>query len=155
MADAKVKKKGVVLFIVMISIIILIALANVLLSTILNQSRLTGHQSGRIQAYYAAMVGISVAYDRLFFNAWAVPAPGAHNEFVICREAGATKPAGTVCTWRDDTLPQTVPYILISVAGRNTAAYSVGTVNFPVCPNSVTYNACIFSYVNYTYTPTS
>lgn len=153
MSEAKTRKKGVVLFIVLASIIVLIALANVLLSIISNQARLTGHQLGRVQAYYAATGGLGVAYDRLYFKAWAIPAAGAHNEFAICREPGAPVPGGVACTWTDRALPNNVPYILISVAGRNTGTYGVGGVNFPACPAGIVSDACIFSFVNYTYTP--
>ncbi len=47
------------------TILIIVVLANVILSIILSQTRLTHHQISRIQAYYAALGGMNYALDML------------------------------------------------------------------------------------------
>ena len=55
---------------VLVIILVVIALAQGVLSIILNQSRLTHHNVSRISAYYAAMAGINLAYENLRTNTW-------------------------------------------------------------------------------------
>ena len=58
-------KKGIALFVV-IGVIMLVTLAaNTILNVILSQTRLARHETGRIQAFYAAKAGIYHAIDRL------------------------------------------------------------------------------------------
>ncbi len=70
MAKARIKEKAIALFIVLATILVIIALANAILTIILSQSRLTHHQVSRIQAYYAAMAGINFALEQLRTGAW-------------------------------------------------------------------------------------
>ena len=61
----RIGKKAVVLFIVLVTIIMVVTFASVILSIMLNQFRLTHHQTSRIQAYYAAQAGVNYAIERL------------------------------------------------------------------------------------------
>jgi len=63
--SAKISRKGVALFIVLGTIIIVLTFATVILSIIASQARLTHHQVSRIQAYYAGMAGVNYATEML------------------------------------------------------------------------------------------
>lgn len=63
-------KKGVALFIVLGTILIVVILANVVLNIILSQSRLTHHQVSRIRAYYAGLAGMNFALEQLRTGTW-------------------------------------------------------------------------------------
>lgn len=54
------------------TLLVVVILANVILSTILSQSRLTHHQISRIQAYYAAMAGMNYALEQLRLGNWHI-----------------------------------------------------------------------------------
>ncbi len=58
-------KKGIVLFLVLGTLLVVVSLAAVMLSLILSHARLTYHQTSRIQAYYAAMAGTNYALEKL------------------------------------------------------------------------------------------
>lgn len=62
--------RGIVLLLVLGMLLVVIALANVFLNIILNQSFFTHHQTSRIQAYYAAQSGINYALERLRNGSW-------------------------------------------------------------------------------------
>ena len=64
-------KKGMALLTVLVVLLIVVALANGMLSIMLNQSRLTHHNVSRIRAYYAAMAGVKLAYENLRTDSWA------------------------------------------------------------------------------------
>jgi len=69
--------KGIVLFIVLGTIVVVMVLANIVLHIVNSQSRLTHHQVSRIQSYYAAQAGANYAREMLRLNnaAWT-PATG-------------------------------------------------------------------------------
>lgn len=84
-------KKGVLLFIVLGTIIVVATLSTVILRIILSQSRLTHHQVSRIQAQYAAKAGVIYALDKLRKNDDANwPATGEYTW--IMRRSGSTPP---------------------------------------------------------------
>ena len=58
-------KRGVILFIVLGTIIVVMGLAIIVLRIIATQSRLTRHQVNRIQAQYAAKAALIFVMDRL------------------------------------------------------------------------------------------
>jgi len=62
---SKTDKRGVVLFIVLMTIVIVSTLASVVLSIMVSQARLTHHQASRIQAYYASQAGVNYAIEML------------------------------------------------------------------------------------------
>ena len=65
------KRKGMLLFIVLATIILVSILCTVILRIMLSQSRLTHHQVSRIQAQYAAKAGMVYALDRLRMGLWS------------------------------------------------------------------------------------
>lgn len=75
----KSKEKGVVLFIVLATLMIVIVLANAMLNIMSSQSRLTHHQVSRIQAYYAAQAGMNLAIERLRTGTWG------SGEYSLCK----------------------------------------------------------------------
>jgi Tfp pilus assembly protein PilX len=70
MLKSKSARRGVALFIVLGTILIVVILANVVLNIILSQSRLTHHQISRIRAYYAGLAGMNYALEQLRTGAW-------------------------------------------------------------------------------------
>ncbi|MBU0503961.1 MAG: hypothetical protein ABH882_05855 [Candidatus Omnitrophota bacterium] len=68
-----VSQKGVALLLVLSSLLIVAILANIVLGFILNQARLTKHRVSRIQAYYAAQMGVVYAREKLRSGAWVSP----------------------------------------------------------------------------------
>lgn len=58
-------KRGIVLFITLGMLLVVMALANVILSIISSQSRLTHHQASRIQAYYASQAAVNYTLEKL------------------------------------------------------------------------------------------
>ncbi len=69
-------KNAVALFVVLGTLLIVVILANVILSFIFSQSRFTHHKVSRIQASYAAQAGMNYALDKLRTGNWTIPAPG-------------------------------------------------------------------------------
>lgn len=63
-------EKGIALFMALGLLLIVVVFANVILTIMLNQSRVTGHQVGRIQAYYAGIAGMNLALDNLLNQQW-------------------------------------------------------------------------------------
>jgi len=51
-------------------LLVVMVLANVVIRMMLSQSRLTRHQVGRIQAYYATWAGINYAIEQLRLGNW-------------------------------------------------------------------------------------
>jgi Tfp pilus assembly protein PilX len=66
----KVNRKGIVLLLVITVILIVVILGEIILKIAASQARLTRHQAGRIQAYYAAFAGINYALDKLRAGTW-------------------------------------------------------------------------------------
>jgi len=58
---------------VLATIMIVIILANIVLSIVLSQTRLTHHQVSRIQAYYAGLAGMNYALEQLRTGNWTAP----------------------------------------------------------------------------------
>ncbi len=133
-------RKGVAIFMVLATILIVVVLANVVLAIISNQSRLTRHEVGRIQAYYAAQAGLVLALERLRNGSWVY---------------GANCTSGTPCTVVDGGF---APYIVGNTVSiifcPNGSSCSVGTSTVTCSsPNPAPNNFCVQAFVNYTYTP--
>lgn len=90
-------RKGVALLMTIGMLLMAVILANVILTLMLSHSRLTQHQVGRIQAYYAGMAGINMALDNLINNpaGWD-PGAGATTTHTLCNTADAACPAGSI-----------------------------------------------------------
>lgn len=125
------KSKGVALFFVVMTVIVVLILSVVILTTMSNQSRLTHHQVGRIQAYYASMASINYALEMLKIgapNGWTVascPSP-----------AGCTMPA-------DASFPN-------SIISRKVFFIPAGAAG---CSPPGNTGICIQATSDYTYTP--
>lgn len=132
-------KRGIVLFIVLVTLLIVVILANIILNLMSSQSRLTHHQVGRIQAYYADYGAMNYAFDKIrrMDPSWPKPAAGTFYTRRICRVGGAG------CTVIELDLPPSVASVLITVSSRG--------VNNCNPPADVPY--CIASTATYTYTP--
>jgi Tfp pilus assembly protein PilX len=102
--------KGVALFIVLGSIIIVISLASVILTIVSSQSRFTHHQVSRIQAYYADLAGVNYAIEKLRLandnTCW--PATGTYTRR-ICRSGCSG------CNINEGDLPNSVSQVDITV----------------------------------------
>jgi len=66
----KRSQSGVVMLVVLGAIMVVIILANIIMTLMSSQSRLTHHQVSRIQAYYAAMGAINYTYEQLRQRVW-------------------------------------------------------------------------------------
>ena len=102
-------RKGVLLFIVIGTIIIVATLSTVILRIILSQSRLTHHQVTRIQSQYAAKAGVNYALDKLRRNDdvnW--PATGTYVRTI--RRVGSVAP-----DLNEPDLPGTIDRVEITV----------------------------------------
>jgi len=65
MFKIRFNKKGIVLFIVLGTLLVVVSLATVILNLVLNHAQFTQHQTNRIQAYYASMAGINYGLEKL------------------------------------------------------------------------------------------
>jgi len=118
--------KGIVLFMVLGTILVIVILANVILGIITNQSRITHHQVSRIQAFYAAQAGVNYAREMIRTNnpAWApVPAiPPATSAPIAARLCRDGSDCGGVISGPlviDSKLPASVRWVDISVGDLN------------------------------------
>ncbi len=97
---------------------VIVALANIILGTMLSQSKLTHHQVTRVQAYYAALGCANYAYQKLLLNndvTWPrTPVPYTKS---FCSSVGVAP-----CTYTDNELPASINKIYVTVrqdtAGR-------------------------------------
>lgn len=118
--------KGVILLIVLSTILVVVALANVILMLVSSQSRLTHHQVGRIQAYYAAQAGINYAIEMLrlgpALGGWSPPAAGTVT-YTMCRSS----PSLPNCSVTEDNFPPRPFQVNITIG-------AIGSdLNFPSC----------------------
>jgi Tfp pilus assembly protein PilX len=101
-------KRGVVLFIVLGTLLVVTSLATVILSLILSHARLTYHQTSRVQAYYAALAGMNLARENLRTGTWAT------GSYTLCKSG---------CTVNDSDIPYSVA---INIAAPGTSIDGVG-----------------------------
>lgn len=150
MYNYRINKKGIALFIVLATIFIVILLANIILSIMSSQSRLTHHQISRIQAYYSTMSGANYAFDKLRraddLASWYIPASSSSYQFCLSRVAGSCGAA--IPDIIDTNLPISVQSILITVASQGAVLPTGDTCNPPA---GIT--VCIYATATYTYTP--
>jgi len=113
------KKRGVVLFVVLATILLVVILSGVILRIISSQSRLTHHKVSRIKAYYAGRGMINYAFERLRTGAWTANAPGGASKYACHRGCIDTLPGVP-----DYTIPTDadIPYrIQIRIYPRDSA----------------------------------
>lgn len=123
MLISRLNKKGIALFIVLGTLLLIVVLANIILAIILSHSRLTHHQVSRIQAQYASMAGINYALEMLRLNSAPWTTAGTYN---ICNSnpsCNAPAPSGG-CTANEPNLPCAVSFIAVTISG-SPGAYTV------------------------------
>ncbi len=64
------KKRGIALYLVIGTLIIVAILAKVILTVVLSQLQVSRHNVARIQAYYAAQGGMNYAFENLRTGNW-------------------------------------------------------------------------------------
>ncbi|TBR15717.1 hypothetical protein EPO66_05590 [bacterium] len=134
-------KKGIVFYMVLATIIIVVLLSIAILTMTLSQSRLTHHQAGRIQAYYAAQAGMVYTYERLRQGLWTSGS---------CTDA-------VPCYINDTEFPKTIisfdadPTHKVRVVFCPSATYCPNVNRNCTTPAGI--NFCIYITSLYTYTP--
>lgn len=126
-------KKGIALYLALSMILMSIILANVILSIILSQSRLTQHQLGRIQAYYAAWAGVNYAIDSLRQGTWPMPGSGSSYTRNLCN--GCTNPGDV----DEPDLPSAIQNVLITISDRDA----------PNCDPPLNSSVCVSAAASY------
>jgi Tfp pilus assembly protein PilX len=145
-------KKGILLFIVLMTIFVVIILGSIVLSIMSSQSRLTHHQLSRIQAYYAAMAGINLAYERLRNGNdanWPPPPAGRCYTRTICRNVTAAPGCGAAGVIIDPAFPASILNIVITVADRGVTCSPLTQA----CNPPLGVNICVSATTDYSYTP--
>ena len=121
---SKTDKRGVVLFIVIMSIIIVSILASVVLTIVLNQFRLTHHQVSRTQAYYASQAGVNYAIEKLRLGAANWTSTGAFTRRMCWTTTGCSSPGDIL----EVDLPRSIEYVEITVWTVNSGINNTRTI---------------------------
>jgi len=127
-------KKGIVLLVVILAILMTVLLANIALTIISSQARLTHHQVGRIQAYYASMAGVNYTLEMLRTGraGWTT----------------ANCTAASPCTVTDTEFPGSIVNKRVNIVLLASAAGLAG------CDRNLLGDVtCIQATTDYTYTP--
>ena len=109
MFKMRFNKKGIMLFIVLGTLLVVMTFASIILSLILSHARLTHHQTSRIQAHYAAMAGINYALEKLRLGNDPNWQAGTYTH-KLCRSGCAE--AGDI---NDSDLPSSIQRVEITV----------------------------------------
>jgi Tfp pilus assembly protein PilX len=110
------KNKGIALFMVLGTLLVLLVLAAISLAMVSSQSRLTQHQINRMRAYYAGLAGMNLAMEQLRLGAWGT------GDYSLCA-------AG--CTVNDPDIPYRVN-IAVQDVGANPALPSSRQIQIAV-----------------------
>jgi len=152
MNKIKISKSGVVLFITLATILITVVLANVIMSVVSSQAALTRHQVSRTQAYYVAMAGINLAYEKLRTGNdadWPLPntQPGSSYTRCICKTAVSCNAscAGTIIV--ESALPSSINSIVVTVTDAGAPPPA------PACTPPAGVPICIRATSDYLYSP--
>jgi hypothetical protein len=115
-------RKGIILPLVLLIIMVVVVLANVAVSIMNNQNRFTHHQVSRIRAYYASQAAMNLAFERMRGGNFA--------SFSLCPSAGACgAPSGgnAIIDAGDGTNPNPIPYrVDVNIGGAGTAPATLG-----------------------------
>ncbi|MDD5347746.1 MAG: hypothetical protein PHT59_03940 [Candidatus Omnitrophica bacterium] len=114
--------RGVALYFVLAILLVVVILANIILSFITSQTRLSTHQVKRIQAYYAAQAGVNYALEQLRINNpdWVVDDPAAvpptptipdQRTRRICGPGFASDPSCNAPNFTEQDFPPSVHYV--------------------------------------------
>jgi Tfp pilus assembly protein PilX len=116
MSKVTANQKGVIMYMVLVSILMTVILACIILNIISSQARLSHHEVSRVQAYYAAMAGVNFAIEKLRTGSEAACWPATAVTRHICRSNTTPQVCTTYCDPIDDNLPTTIKQVDISVA---------------------------------------
>ena len=115
-------ERGVALYLVLMTVLIVAILSGVILTIILSQVRLSYHQIGRTRAYYAALAAMNLAFDRLNSQTWGT---GLYT-------FGKCSPNWTGCNVNDADIPYRVN---ISIGDNLSGRRQINlTVNYTYVP---------------------
>jgi Tfp pilus assembly protein PilX len=171
-------KKGMVLYLVLVSILVALVLASAILNLLLNQARLSHHEQSRVQAYYAAMAGANYAFARLKTgnqsDCWYNPSTKSPNTYYtnnICKSPpspciSSDHPTAASCVLIDDSLPHSISQVAITVCGTTGTEVPTCCSQRPPCKDQLSVAPCCFTggtgpggtlkisaTATYTYTP--
>lgn len=76
--------KGIALYLVLGTLLVVVLLASIVLNLMLSQSRLGHHQISRIRAYYAGQAALNYVREELRLGNWVAPAANAAGNFYAC-----------------------------------------------------------------------
>ena len=147
--------KGIALLTVLVVLLVVVALAEGILQIMLNQSRLTHHNVSRIQAYYAAMAGMKLAYENLRTNSWPTPTVG--NPVVWhCMSLNGVIPqcAGDTAPIVEPNLPGSIQFVFVRVAIGGAPTNNPATIPpllWPECNPPAGVNTCVNARAVYTF----
>ena len=139
-------RRGIVLLIVITVILIVVILGEVILKIASSQSRLTRHQAGRMQAYYAAFAGINCAIDKLRTGAWTYSPTNSCPNATPCIIGPYAASANTVSEY---DFPVNINSRQVQIIFCDPGSKCVNAWCNP--PSGTTF--CIHSFADYTYTP--
>jgi len=110
MPKSRNNKKGVILFIVLGTLLVVTLLASAVLRLTASHYRLTRHEISRIQAYYMAMAGVNYAIEKLRLDDPVWSNPGPHT-FTLCKGG---------CDINEPSLPDSIQQVNIEVGDLGT-----------------------------------
>ena len=133
---ANMNKKGVALYFVLAVLLVVVILANIVLSFITSQSKLTSHQIKRVQAIYAAQAGVNYAIEQLRLNntVWITDTVNP-KYFRICGPLFNIS-NGAICAspnLTEESFPNAVNFVEINISALNTTTNNrnvSATVNY-------------------------
>ena len=133
------QEKGMVLYIVLTTLLIVVILSNVLLSLVANQNRLTHHQTSRIQSYYATQAGLVFAFEQLrqYQNDTVLTSP-------TWGQCGITRDCLGIPLF-DDEFPFTIENKIVMI--------NVIRPGQPGCTTGPVESACVNVSATHTYSP--
>lgn len=140
MVNPAMYKRGALLLIVIMTIVVAIILSNVILNMMLSQGRLSINELRRIQAKYASMAGINWAYQNLIRgNPLFIPAGNCVRNSL---------------TDSDTTFPSSINSIDVYVASPGAVCINaLGQQVTEPCSPPTGAEVCLSSVADYTYTP--
>lgn len=115
------RRSGMALYLVLAVLIVTFIVAGMSLNLVLSQSRLTHHSVSRVQAYYAAKLGMNYAIEMLSNNDTTWSSAGT---YTICRSG---------CTHNETDLPGSINDISVIVGALGSGLE--GTRNLTVTVN--------------------
>ena len=149
-------KNGIALLAVLVTLLVVAALANVTMNITLSQSRLTRHKVSRIQAYYATTAGVNYALDKLRLNDanWIPANPPTAVWHYMCRDVAAAPCLGDAASFAEPNLSTAIEFVLIrvAIAGAPTNNPVVTTPPlWPQCNPPAGVNTCVNARAVYTF----